>query len=106
MKTLLQALLALGLIVAVPTALTGCETEEQLEIEEDGDRDVDTEITLDDDAVDEAEADMNELGEDIEAGANEAGAAIRDAAQDAENAIDENIDLGDNAGTPEVDDNN
>ena len=105
MKIFNLFLLAFAL-VAGPAALMGCETETQTEIESDGDTDVDTELTFDEEAIDEAEADMNELGDDIEAGAREAGDSIQDAAQDASDAVDENIDLGDNAGTPEVDDNN
>ncbi len=101
MKTFYLFLLAFAL-VAGPAALMGCETETQTEIESDGDTDVDTELTFDD----EVEADLNELGDDIEAGAEDLGNDIQDAAQDAADTIDENIDLGDNAGTPEADDNN
>ncbi|WP_412063184.1 hypothetical protein [Rubrivirga sp. IMCC45206] len=112
MKAFNMLLLAF-VLVAGSVALVGCETERQTEVEADGDTDVDTELTFDDEAIDEAEAELKELGDDIEAGAREAGVAIQDAARDVSDAIrdvsdaiDENVDLGDNAGTPEVDDNN
>ena len=99
MKSFLTAAFALALVGTVPVGLVGCETEEQMEVESDGDVDYDTEIGVD-------EAALENAGDEAGAALDEAGAEIRDAASDAENAIDENIDLGDNAGTPEVDDNN
>ena len=95
MKKLLTSLFGAAVLLTAPLALTACETETQREVESDGDVDYDTEIGIDESEVDEAQQDMENLGNEIQEGAQEAG-----------DAIDENIDLGDNAGTPEVDDNN
>ena len=102
----ITALLASALVVGAPLTLTACETETQTEIESDGDVDRDVEIGLDDAAVDEAQDDLQNLGAEVEDGARQVGNDIEAGAQNAADAIDDNIDIGDNAGTPEVDDNN
>ena len=106
MNKIFASALAATFLVASPVALTGCQTETQREVESDGDVDYDTEIGVDESAVDEFQNDAETFGNEVEEGAREVGADIERGARDAEDAIDENIDLGDNAGTPEVDDNN
>ena len=102
MNRLLASAFAATLLVASPVALTGCQTETQREVESDGDVDYDTEIGIDDDLQEDAEA----FGNEVEEGARQVGEDIERGARNAGDAIDENIDIGDNAGTPEVDDNN
>ena len=116
------SLLAALLLAGAP--LAGCEAETQTEIESDGDVDRDVEIGLDDAAIEEAQSDARNLGDEIEDGAQvlgneidqgadavggeieEGAAAVGAAARNAAEVIDENVDLGDNAGTPEAGDDN
>ena len=84
-KTLLVGL------VAVPLALVGCQEEAEYEVEPDGTVEAETDLGVNeaavDDAVDDAGAAIDNAGEEIE-----------DAANDAADAVDDNVDLGDNAG--------
>ena len=91
-------LLILGLL-ASPLTPTACVTETEIESEPGEATEVDQDLEPDMDALD---AEIDSVGAAIEEGAE----AVGDAAADAEDAVDENIDLGDNAGTPEVDDDN
>ena len=112
-----SVVLAAAITVGAPLALGGCERETQTEIEPDGDIDREVEYGIDEEALDEAEEDLDRLadeasegarqiGEQIDEGAAVAGETLREAAQNASDVIDENVDLGANAGTPEVDDDN
>ena len=106
MNKLFNTAFAAALLIGGPVALSGCETETQREIESDGDVDYDTEFGVDESAVDDVQNDAEAFGNEVEAGAREVGQDIEGAAMEAEDAVDRNIDVGDNAGTPEVDDNN
>ena len=103
MRTPLYAKLLLLGLLASPMALTGCVEETEVETEPGEAPEVDVDLEPD---MDAAEQELEEAGDAIEGAAEDAGDAIVDAANDAEDAVDENIDLGDNAGTPEVDDDN
>lgn len=106
MNKFLASAFAATLLVASPAALTGCQTETQREVESDGDVDYDTEIGVDESEVDEFQNDAEAFGNEVEEGAREVGDDIERGARSAGDAIDDNVDLGDNAGTPEIDDNN
>lgn len=82
-------LLAFAVLLSGQLVLSGCEVDH--ETEADGDESV--RVTVDGEAVDRARDNLNAAGD-----------AIEDAAAEAAEAIDENVDVGDNAGTPEVDD--
>jgi hypothetical protein len=85
----LAVLLAFAVLLSGQLVLSGCEVDH--ETEADGDESV--RVTVDGEAVDRARDNLNAAGD-----------AIEDAAAEAAEAIDENVDVGDNAGTPEVDD--
>ena len=106
MNKLFTTAFAAALLVGGPLALSGCQAETQREVEADGDVDYDTELGVDESAVDGMQNDAEAFGNEVEDGAREVGRDIGAGAQEAEDAIDRNIDVGGNAGTPEVDDNN
>lgn len=95
-------LIALAVLLSGQLVLSGCEVDR--ETQPDGDRAI--EFRVDEDAVESARDGVNEAGERLGDAAESAGDAIQDAATDAAETIDENVDLGDNAGTPEGDDEN
>ncbi|MDT0632667.1 hypothetical protein RQM47_10940 [Rubrivirga sp. S365] len=97
MRIYLTSAFAAALLIGAPLTFTGCETETQREVESDGDVDYDTELGVDEAAVDEIQTDAEVIGNEVEEGAREVGDNIEDAAQDAGDAIDRNVDLGENA---------
>ena len=97
MKTFFASAFAAALLIGAPMTLSACQTETQREVESDGDVDYDTELGIDESAVDEAQNDAEAFGNEVEDGAQEVGNDIEDAANDAGDAIDRNVDLGDNA---------
>ena len=97
MNKLSAVLLGAAALVAAPLALSGCETEQQREVEADGDVDYDTEIGLDEGEVQELESDLDRTADEVGAGLERAGETIENEAREAGDAIDRNVDLGDNA---------
>lgn len=82
-------LVALAVLLSGQLVLSGCEVDR--ETEADGDESV--RVTVDGEAIDRARENLDAAGD-----------AIEEATSDAAETIDENVDLGDNAGTPEADD--
>lgn len=105
---LLAVLLAAAVLVSGQLVLSGCEVRESPDA--DGGQ-PDVEVELDGDAI-EAARDaaretgdrLNDAGERIGDAADDAADAVRDATGDAAETVDENVDVGDNAGTPETTD--
>ena len=97
MNKLSAVLFGTAALAVAPLALTGCEVEEQQEIEADGDVDYDTEIGLDEGEVQELEANADRAADEIGEGLNRAGETIENEAREAGDVIDSNVDLGDNA---------
>jgi len=85
----LAVLLAFAVLLSGQLVLSGCEVDH--ETEAGGDETV--RVTVDGEAVERARDNLDAAGD-----------AIKNAASEAAETIDENVDVGDNAGTPEVDD--
>ena len=99
MNKMYVALLGAFVIVGA-TALSGCQTETQTEVEANGDVDRDAEVGL----TPDAEAALDNAGSSMEAGLDSVGAAVReggqaviDGADAVGDAVDSNVDLGENA---------
>ena len=82
-------LVALAVLFSGQLVLSGCEVDR--ETQPDGDESL--EITVDREALDNAERNLDAAGDKIREGAAKAGDAIEDAAE----TVDENVDVGENA---------
>ena len=89
----LAALVALAVLLSGQLVLSGCEVDR--ETQADGDESL--EITLDGEALDNAERNLEAAGDKIREGAEKAGDAIEDAASETAETVDENVDVGENA---------